>query len=160
MLARREIEARIVGPIIEAMSHEFGRERVIAVVRETILKLARETGAGLAQHSGGCSLAHFANTLTLWRADDALDIDMIESTQETLSFNVTRCRYAEMYEALGLRELGGILSCSRDYALIEGFNPSVQLTRTQTIMEGATHCDFRFADKSSIAGASSKGNET
>jgi hypothetical protein len=49
-----------------------------------------------------------------------------------------------MYRALGIPELGAILSCNRDAALIEGFNPAVQLERTQTLMGGATHCDFRY----------------
>jgi hypothetical protein len=40
--------------------------------------------------------------------------------------------------------MGALLSCNRDASLVEGFNPDVQLTRTQTIMGGATHCDFRF----------------
>jgi len=31
--------------------------------------------------------------------------------------------------------------------MIEGFNQDLKLTRTQTVMEGATHCDFRFAKK-------------
>ena len=69
---------------------------------------------------------------------------MLDESAERLDFDVTRCRYAEMYRALGLADLGSSLSCQRDYALIEGFHPGVQLTRTQTIMEGATHCDFRF----------------
>jgi hypothetical protein len=37
-----------------------------------------------------------------------------------------------------------VLSCNRDSALIEGFNPEVNLTRTQTLMQGASHCDFRY----------------
>jgi hypothetical protein len=49
-----------------------------------------------------------------------------------------------MYQALGLADLGSSLSCQRDFALIEGFNPSIRLSRTQTIMEGAKFCDFRF----------------
>jgi hypothetical protein len=49
-----------------------------------------------------------------------------------------------MYRALGLADLGRSLSCQRDYALAKGFNPAIQLERTQTIMEGASHCDFRF----------------
>ena len=49
-----------------------------------------------------------------------------------------------MYEHLGIPELGKMLSCDRDFAFIEGFNPNIQLTRTQTIMEGADICDFRF----------------
>jgi len=55
-----------------------------------------------------------------------------------------------MYRRLGLTDLGPILSCSRDSAMIEGFNPSIALTRTQTLMEGATHCDFRYRRRSEI----------
>jgi hypothetical protein len=69
---------------------------------------------------------------------------IIEHTSETLTFDVVRCRYAEMYQALGIPELGSVLSCNRDAALVEGFNPHIQLTRTQTIMEGAACCDFRY----------------
>jgi hypothetical protein len=45
---------------------------------------------------------------------------------------------------LGLADLGASLSCQRDFALAQGFNTAIHLTRTQTIMEGARHCDFRF----------------
>jgi hypothetical protein len=54
-----------------------------------------------------------------------------------------------MYRALGVPELGALLSCNRDAALIEGFNPAVKLTRTQTIMNGASFCDFRYEIKDS-----------
>jgi hypothetical protein len=57
---------------------------------------------------------------------------------------VTKCRYAKFYQSLGIPELGAVLSCNRDYALIEGFNADIALTRTQTIMQGASHCDFRY----------------
>jgi hypothetical protein len=53
-----------------------------------------------------------------------------------------------MYRRLGLADLGGLLSCSRDAALIDGFNPSIAFARTQTIMEGAPHCDFRYRKRS------------
>jgi hypothetical protein len=49
-----------------------------------------------------------------------------------------------MYRALGLGDLGASLSCQRDFALVEGFNPAIALDRTQTLMEGAPFCDFRF----------------
>jgi hypothetical protein len=57
-----------------------------------------------------------------------------------------------MYHALGIMELGGLLSCNRDYALIEGFNPEVRLRRTQTIMDGAPFCDFRYRVESAKSG--------
>ncbi len=71
-------------------------------------------------------------------------MEILEQSPRQLSFNVTRCRYAEMYRALGMADLGSSLSCQRDFALAEGFNPAIQLTRTQTIMGGASFCDFRF----------------
>jgi hypothetical protein len=36
------------------------------------------------------------------------------------------------------------VTCSADFTFAEGFGGDVQLTRTQTIMQGADHCDFRY----------------
>ena len=66
---------------------------------------------------------------------------------DKLSFKVTRCQYAEFYKQLGLPELGRLFHCNRDFAMVEGFSPSLTLKRTQTIMEGASYCDFRFQRK-------------
>ena len=144
VLTRREVEARILAPMLDAMGEAFGRERVIQVMRDTIIRIAKKQGAELAGFMGGVTLQHFSESLKSWTRDNALEIDVIEQTPKAFSFNVTRCRYAELYEKLGIRELGASLSCARDYALIEGFNPDVSLKRTQTIMEGASHCNFRY----------------
>jgi hypothetical protein len=64
-----------------------------------------------------------------------------------LEFNVTRCQYAEYFKSLGLPELGALFHCSRDFAMVEGFSQDLTLKRTQTIMQGASHCDFRFSRK-------------
>lgn len=144
VLTRRETEARILAPIIDALGERFGREEVVGVVRETIIRVAQEQGAELSAQMGGDSLDHFTDSLKYWTQDDALEIEILEQDAETLNYNVTRCRYAEMYKALGIPELGAVFSCNRDYALIDGFNGDVELTRTQTIMQGASHCDFRY----------------
>lgn len=144
LIEQREIEARIVGPLIRGFTAELGIERTLAIVRGVIAQLARESGAELARSLGECTLEAFSQSLDRWRQNGALEIDVLEQSPERLDFNVTRCRYAEMYRALGLGDLGASLSCQRDYALAEGFNPDIQLTRTQTIMEGAPFCDFRF----------------
>jgi hypothetical protein len=144
VLTRREVEARILIPVINALGDNFGGAEVLAVVRDTIVRIAREQGAVLSQQMGGNSLKNFVNSLAYWTRDEALEIDMIEDSDEVLSFNVTRCRYAELYESLGIREIGTSFSCTRDFALIEGYNPDISLERSQTIMEGAPHCDFRY----------------
>jgi predicted ArsR family transcriptional regulator len=144
VLTRREIEARILAPLLEALSKEFGRERVLEIARQTIVDVARQQGAQLAQNMGGNDLERFAASLEAWKKDDAMRIDVLEQSENRFAFNVTRCRYAEMYRILGVPELGALLSCNRDWALIQGFNPDVKLERTQTIMEGALFCDFRY----------------
>ena len=137
LIEQREIEARIVGPLIRAFAAEIGEARTLEIVRSLIRDLARQSGAELAQALGSHTLEAFAQGLDRWRKNEALEIDMLEQSPTRLSFNVTRCRYAEMYRALGLADVGSSLSCQRDHALIEGFNPEVELSRTQTIMEGA-----------------------
>jgi hypothetical protein len=144
VLTRRDVEARILSPVIEALGESFGSDQVLSVVRNTIGKIAREQGADLSNLMGNNSLQHFSETLQYWTRDDALEIELVEESEDVLSFNVTRCRYAELYDSLGIRDIGTIFSCARDFALVEGFNPDVTLTRTQTIMEGAPFCDFRY----------------
>lgn len=144
LLQQREIEARIVGPILRAFAEEVGHDRALEIVAGVIRDLAREGGAELARTLGEASLSAFARSLDRWREGGALEIQILEQSPDRLSFDVTRCRYAEMYRALGLADLGASLSCQRDFALAEGFNPEIELTRTQTIMGGAAFCDFRF----------------
>ncbi|HEX7629014.1 MAG TPA: L-2-amino-thiazoline-4-carboxylic acid hydrolase [Candidatus Methylomirabilis sp.] len=144
VLKRREIEARILAPLIGAFSAEFGRDRVLEIARGVIVQIAREQGRSLAEQMGGNGLAHFVKSKENWVKGDALSIEVRQVSETAYDFDVTRCRYAEMYRALGIPELGAVLSCGRDFALGEGFNPDLKLTRTQTIMEGAPCCDFRY----------------
>lgn len=145
VLKRREIEARIIGPFVEALANEFDRERVLEILGATIIEIARQQGAQRAAAMGDSSLHAFTQSAGDWRKGNALEIDVIELSDERYSFDVTRCRYAEMYRALGLADLGAVLSCNRDYSLIEGFNPEIKLERAQTIMKGAPCCTFRYS---------------
>src|SRR3954470_1031865 len=153
VLKRREIEARILGPFVEALSDEFERERVLAILGETIINIARKQGAERAAAVGDDSLVAFSQSAGDWRKGNALEIEILEQNEERYDFNVTRCRYAEMYRSLGMGELGAVLSCNRDFSLVEGFNPEIELVRKQTIMKGAPCCTFRYSRK---AGAGEK----
>lgn len=147
ILARREIEARILAPVVKEFIKEIGRERTLQIVEPIILSLAREAGTQLSRMVEGNSLEHFMKSFPMWTRKDALQVQILEQTPKRVSFNVTRCRYAEMYRELGIADLGFLLSCNRDGALIEGFNPKIKFTRTQTIMQGAPFCDFRYEMK-------------
>jgi hypothetical protein len=45
---------------------------------------------------------------------------------------------------MGLGEIGHLLSCHRDEPFIQGYVLEVELCRTQTLMEGASHRDSRY----------------
>ena len=51
---------------------------------------------------------------------------------------------AQFYKGLGGPDLGFLLICSADFTVAEGFGADLKLTRTQTIVQGASHCDFRY----------------
>ena len=92
-------------------------------------------------------LTDFAAIQPNWTREDALRIEPIEMSEEKMDFNVVKCRYAEMYRDMGLGDIGHLLSCNRDGDFCIGYNPDIEMTRTQTIMKGASHCDFRYRMK-------------
>ena len=145
ILTQRRIEAAFAKGVFEEMSAEFGAAAARTVLARAVIKMAKSAAAELAAEApDGPSLDHFRSIQARWTADDALRIEVLRSTPSAFDFNVTRCRYAEMYRAMGLAELGAVLSCNRDGAFCEGYDPRLELTRTQTLMGGATHCDFRY----------------
>lgn len=145
ILQRRRIEAEIIKPIYEEMKTAFGEAAAKGVIERAIRKAAIEAGKQFAaQAKDGTSLASFSAIQPLWTKEDALRIEKLREDKEHLDFNVVRCRYAEMYREMGLGEIGHLLSCNRDGTFIEGYDSRIEFQRTQTIMGGASHCDFRY----------------
>jgi predicted ArsR family transcriptional regulator len=142
-LERRKIEAGVLIPMVQAFRRAIGKERANEIAREVIIELARKDGAQWAQQFGD-DLSAMEKVSGVWAGGGSLGIEPIGKSEETLDFNVTRCQYAEFYKELGLSEMGYLFHCNRDFAMVKGFSPSIDLKRTQTIMEGASHCDFRF----------------
>ena len=71
----------------------------------------------------------------------------IKKNDDEYHFNVTRCKYAEMYNEMGLKDIGQLLSCNRDYNFSVGFDKHLILERKKTIMEGHSCCTFRYSNK-------------
>lgn len=146
-LQKRKIEAGVLIPFIMACREKFGdgptREAVAAAIRV----LAAEEGAKWAGRFGGDVAALRELAETVWAGGGGLDIQVLDQADDRLAFNVTRCRYAEFFKELGLEDLGSLIHCSRDHAMVAGFSDDLELARSQTIMEGASCCDFRFRRK-------------
>ena len=146
----REIQAPIVSALIQGFAEEIGSDRTIEVAQKVISKDAIESGKKLAQEYSGNTMSELTKIVKeVWAKDDAMKIKIIRENENKLFFDVTYCGYAQMYEKMGIKELGFIFSCSRDFPFMEGFNAEIELTRTKTIMEGAECCDFRYKKRGS-----------
>lgn len=145
ILELRRIEARILKHVFDVITERSGREEAEAVVGETCSRSAIEQGKVMADRvSGAPDFNDFREIMPLWTKEGALEIDHLDSPDGEMNFNVTRCRYSEMYREMGLGDIGHLLSCNRDGDFCIGYNPDMKLERTQTIMKGASHCDFRY----------------
>jgi hypothetical protein len=146
-LQRRKIEGRVLIPFIEACLERFGEAATRDLVLTTIQRLASKDGERWAERSGGGLAALQQVAEEVWAGGGGMDIEVIQRTEDSLDFNVTRCGYAAFYQELGLANIGALVQCSRDHAMAAGFDPDIELVRTGTIMEGKPCCDFRFRKK-------------
>ena len=145
IIEQRRIEANIIKPIYEEMVAELGENTAKRILGTAVKKNAIEQGKAYADaQPTPTSLEGFHALLPQWKANGALEVQMLGESAAAVSYNVTRCRYAEMYKDMGLADVGHLLSCGRDGTFCTGYDPRIKLERTQTIMQGATHCDFRY----------------
>jgi hypothetical protein len=157
MLEKRRIEAamlkHVYDTLLESHGIEVARRAIADSVRRSSIEQARQMAAEV---GGNTSMQTFIDRQKLWTMGGALEIELKEQSDTTYAYNVTRCQYAEMYTAMGLGDIGHLLSCQRDGTFCEGYDPRLKLKRTQTIMQGASHCDFRYRLEEPSAGASSQ----
>ncbi len=148
LIEQVKIQAQVLVPLVKALQAELGEERANALVRRALADQYRKYGEKWWRAQGARNLGEkVASAFEMFAAGDALQYEVVRRTPEAFDVNVTECRYAEFYKRIGAPELGFLLTCSADFSHAEGFGAGVRLTRTQTIMQGASHCDFRYALK-------------
>jgi hypothetical protein len=132
-----KIQARAVIPIVRALEKEIGKARTHALVRDAI-----------------------ANDYAKWQArriptrnlhpresgNDAFPVErqVVEDSATTFAVNMTRCRFADYFRSIGEPDIGALLTCGVDFANEALQRPDWAFERTQTLMQGAPYCDFRW----------------
>jgi hypothetical protein len=145
VIEQAKIQAQVLLPLVKALQAELGEARANALVRRALGDLYRRHGEEFWRTKNESSLGEaIASAFRTYARDDALDYKVIEQSRDAYGLDVTRCKYAEFYKELGEPELGFLLVCTADFAVADGFGPDIKLARTQTIMQGAPHCDFRY----------------
>lgn len=146
-LERARIQAEILLPLYRRLKDEIGVERAQALLRESVEEFARGLGREIGEGEGRDSLDKLRHVIPMFSAQDAVELDMLEHSDTELRFNVKRCRYAELFRELGDPEFGRLMVCGIDPPMTAGIGDDLELERSQTLMEGAGHCDFRWTLK-------------
>jgi L-2-amino-thiazoline-4-carboxylic acid hydrolase len=145
VIERVKIQAQVLVPLVKALQAELGEERANALVRKTLGDIFRRLGQQWWQSKQSDHVGdNMASAVSSWARGDALDYKVRAQSQDIYEVDVTGCRYAQFYKELGEPELGFLLACGQDFSFTEGLGSGIKLTRTQTIMQGASHCDFRY----------------
>ena len=147
LLQQREIEVKVIGPIVRAFAEEFGEEKAHGIVRRVMQEISKNLGAETSAQCG-CGLDSFRTNCTpKWNEGGALKSESRCDSDSVYSFDVKECAFAELYKELGYGDIGSLISCDRDFAFIEGFDPDIELIRTKTLMAGDGCCDFCYKKK-------------
>ena len=137
-------QSKLVIPIVKALEEELGREPAHRIVGDAIAKsyaeFRRHRGFELDSHPGAEREGGSAFPITS---------DVVDDTASTYGFNVKTCEFADYFRSIGEPEIGALMTCGVDYAAEELVRPSWMFERTQTLMQGAAHCDFRWKKSSS-----------
>ena len=143
-IEKRVIEALAIAPFIKAVAEKIGKEEAMLILLEINQQEAFQRGKNMAAEMDQVGIAALVDEVAGWGRGAKWEMDILEQTGTTYFFNVTHCPYYEKYKESGLEEFGVGFSCCRDEPFARGFNPNLRLVRTQTIMEGGDHCDFRY----------------
>ena len=153
---KRKLQAEVAKSIFEEMKIELGEDKAKKILKNAIIKNAIDEGKKFRKIIDGQTknnesvIKKFTDVFELWKTGGALEIEEIKKNDDEYHFNVTRCKYAEMYNDMGLKDIGQLLSCNRDYNFSVGFDKNLILERKKTIMEGHSCCTFRYSNKEKI----------
>jgi len=146
LLEKVRIQAQVLLPVMRAMRGEMGREKADALVRDALREWSKQLFADIGSGIEGSPGRKFAkmNGALAEVTEREVTFDMHRDDREAREFDITSCRFAEFFHALGEPELGALLICHVDADIADAGGDAVSFRRTQTLMQGAPCCDFRY----------------
>jgi hypothetical protein len=146
LLEKTRIQAQVLVPVMQALRAELGRDKADAIVRKALRdwssRLFAEIGKGI-EGSPGRKFARMNRALEDVTVKE-VTFEVYRRDPEALEFDVTTCRFAEFFRALGEPELGALLVCATDIDIAAAGGDDVSFSREQTLMKGGPSCTFRY----------------
>ncbi len=132
-------QSKVVIPIVKALEKEIGKKRAHQIVGEAI------AGAYVAHRK---RRGFDANSHPRIELESGLDFPVerkvVQDDESQFGHDITSCQFAEYFRSIGEQEIGALMTCGVDFAAEELVRPDWRFNRTQTRMQGASHCDFRW----------------
>jgi hypothetical protein len=146
LLDQAKIQAQVLVPVLNALREELGAERANQIVSRALRDWSRDMYLKIGASIPGRPKEKWAamNAAGIPRIGKDIDVQVLRQEADSFDLNVTGCRFADFFRQLGEPDLGALLLCEADFHMVEVGSPEVELTRTQTIMKGASYCDFRY----------------
>jgi len=146
LLDKTRIQAQVLLPVLRALRAELGREKADALVKQSLRNWSKELFAAIGDGVEGSPRRKWAAIQSVWGevSGREVEVKVLRQDKEALDMDVTQCRFAEFFRALGEPELGALLICAADFDIAATGEGEVSLERAQTIMQGAPSCTFRY----------------
>jgi L-2-amino-thiazoline-4-carboxylic acid hydrolase len=146
LLEKVKIQAQVLIPLLRAFRAALGEEQANQIANTALRGWSQQLFRDIGLRLDGSPMQKWMalRAAVIAKAAENVDVELLRQDEDAIDADVMGCRYAEFFKNLGEPELGALLICKMDFDVAAVGNPDVELQRTQTIMEGGSHCDFRY----------------
>jgi hypothetical protein len=146
LLDKTRMQAQVLVPVLRALRARLGKDEADALVKQALRDWSKRLFAVIAAGIDGSPRQKWAAIQKVFGevSGREVEFEVRRQNEEALDIDVTHCRFAEFFRALGEPELGALLICAADLDIVAAGDGEVVLDRTQTIMQGAPACTFRY----------------
>ena len=146
LLDKTRIQAQVLLPVLRALRAQVGKDKADSIVKQALRDWSKQLFAGIGDEIEGSPRRKWAAIQKVFGevSGRQVEVEILRHDSEALDLDVTRCRFAEFFRALGEPELGALLICEADFDIASVGQGEVSLDRAQTIMQGAPSCTFRY----------------
>src|SRR5262249_33704648 len=120
LLDKTRMQAQVLVPVLRALRARLGKEEADALVKQALRDWSRQLFAGIAAGIGGTPGAKWATIQKVFGdvSGREVEYEIRRNDAEAYDIDVTRCRFADFFRALGEPELGALLICAADFDIV------------------------------------------
>jgi predicted ArsR family transcriptional regulator len=146
LLDKTKIQAQVLVPVLRALRTELGKDKADAIVKQALRDWSKQLFGAIGDSIEGSPRRKWATIQSVFGevSGREVEVEVLRQDKEALHLDVTHCRFADFFRALGEPELGALLICETDFDIAAAGEGEVSLERAQTIMQGAPSCTFRY----------------